>query len=137
MEANDLMIGDYVLSDNKIHKVTRLSLQRAAMQNVCDGAVTVARYDRLYPVPLTSEILRQNCFEVVTDLSCMLMYFSRVSDNTVVQIEDNRIAACPLWHVHVVIKDRAMVCDIRKDIDYIHELQHMLKLAKIPYEILL
>ena len=125
MKATDLMIGDWVEhivvgEQNRNHpmKVNLQDLYRiqSAISNSDDGLI-------VRPIPLTSEILEKNGFhhEKSGDWVCDEDY-----PNAIVYTFDCKLR---------IIQSYTMLTDI--DIEYIHELQHALRLCQIDKEITL
>lgn len=116
MTANELMVGDWVLDGTQLAQVTSIT---------CDGIVetTVNEYSNIEviePIPLTKEILDKNNLKY-GDYN---IFFDQYDETLVTQ-----------WGMrykddHFYIKN----CFIEK-IEFVHELQHFLKLLKVNKEI--
>ena len=83
---------------------------------------------------MTAEMVRDNWFEVKQDLSGTLMYLSLSRENILVHAEENHIGKHPVWHITVDTTYNDKPCVVQIDIDYVHELQHILRLVDAPFE---
>lgn len=127
MRSYDLMIGDWVFSprEDKPVRVVRIS--------ELDGSIGVFDNDKLFditayePIPLTKEILEQNGF-VITNEDCPFVWE----------------IICVYRTVTVFYKEKK--CTVFVDIDtshpitfadinYVHELQHVLKIGGVDKQI--
>lgn len=138
MRTNELMLGDYVHYYDNVFAVTCISNHGIiSLHDVANRETTLSRIDKLCPIPLTAELLRNNMFEVVSDLSGMVMYLSRSENGVIVHAEENRVAEYPAWHIRIMVADRKKDYDVKKNINYLHEFQNMLRLADSPFEIVI
>ena len=121
MKANELMIGDWV-------KLNGDPLPQQVQELLFDS-VTIQcwphRYDDIFPIPLTSEILDKN-FEMMENT-----YFWKISGRYMVDENfnfgiyyKNDFAT---WYSTVGLRE----------LHYVHELQHLMKDCKINKEITL
>ena len=62
MKATELMINDWVNSDFGI-----LQIKEIFEEAVRDSRGNDYEFDCIYPISLTSDILKSNCFELVSD----------------------------------------------------------------------
>lgn len=141
MKANELMIGDWVMVDDIEHTHP---LQVAEIFNKCgayyatlywDGMpdnvnpqTLVADVDKVFPIPLTKEILEKNGF--IRDMFYGEWQFDLDPfPFSVVQRENNS------WYLgreeHGIAHNREII-----DISHVHELQHALRLCGITREII-
>lgn len=135
MEANELMIGDWVYNNpayfnDDYNGVTEFpdELQSYKIERGEDLEETGC----YSPIPLTAEILEKNGFE------CEQMEFSRAIWNTY-KIADNlyfaicgEMKACGYYVGQ--LNDSDYIQNVLK-IDYVHELQHALRLCGIEKNI--
>lgn len=128
MKSEDLMIGDWV-SYNRTY-------QRVEEVNGIDNRVYLTEDEDvdcpdIYPIPITSEILEKNGFELSPDCGYEYIY----------EDEDRTIICCPRGTACInsacgyisVYAGCLSVEDM--PIDFVHELQHALKLCEIKIEI--
>lgn len=134
MKAKELALNDYVLFKGEAFGVTCVGLDVVAIQDISTGTITLVRAEELQPIPLTAEMVRENWFEVKQDLSGALMYFSLSRENITVHAEENHIGKHPVWHITVNTAYNDKPCVVQMDIDYVHELQHILRLVDAPFE---
>lgn len=118
MEANELMIGDFVLDGNVYAQVTSIT---------CDGNIETTHNEHsnielIEPIPLTQEILEKNGFRLKWDYDIKLM----VCDDIVIEIgvnykkyEDGKMylrkMLAPLYNVHQ-LQHAFRLCGIKKEI---------------------
>ena len=134
MKANELMIGDWVLAEGKPVQVTNISVLGGDIIRVINPFMS---YDTMYasnivalskgakdinmiePIPLTLEILEKNgwCLDEIDGSY-------RHYDNG-------------FWIGGRNAPFGIMVSNLYQDINYVHELQHLLKLCGINKEIVL
>lgn len=119
MDCKDLMIGDWVVlksngvqPDTKI-RITELSTDGGFVDD-CDNFIG---YEELDPIPLTEEILVKNGWEEQTD-GTNDFFVSRILPE--------------LWHY---VGTDYYSYDINIKIQYVHQLQHLLRLAGVQKEI--
>ena len=135
MKANDFLLGDYVMYFGKVCVVTHISHCAVVVEEVSgDRDSMLAQPNKLAPIPLTAEMFRENWFEIKNDLSGFLLYFSRSQDGITVHAEENHIGKHPVWHITVDTTYNDKPCVVQIDIDYVHELQHILRLVDAPFE---
>ena len=121
MKANDLMIGDWVQRSfnmgNKVPcKVVGISTEITVQFET--GARLYEALKEVEPIPLTAEILEKNGFDVM------------VFDNGDIIFAYGSL--CIIEHKGLLT---FKISDCRKRINYVHELQHALKLCGIDKEI--
>ena len=110
MEANELMIGDWVMIENysRICGIAEDGVYFADKN--CKGAIS---FDHIEPIPLTAEILERNGF---------------VLDGESWWYKDFRIVLSTSNGV-------SLICGRQMRFKYVHELQHALRLCQIDKEI--
>ncbi len=112
MKVTELIVGDWVLDGTQIAQITSIT---------CDGVIETtanefSNIEVIAPVPLTAEILEKNGFEFDGD------------------------DIYKLGDYHLVIEYRGglffgWVFCCRKQLNYVHELQHAMKLCGIDINI--
>lgn len=142
MRAEDLMVGDWVICTYpSINKPVRV----AEIKTVADNKLKIVIYDDdislvfnetyIDPIPLTPEILEKNGFEKL-DFS----HF-QIGDRRLVLDADGRWDGPLSWHWVVTemstnAKGQPVVLDYYvATINYVHQLQHALRLCGITKEI--
>lgn len=129
MFAEDLMIGDWVLFDDNLNKIRSLTNDNGC--TLSNKLHSVMTYD-LKPVPLTSEILEKNGFELKIDPYSNRKYFllgKNVYNMDVYWINGSILLVEEQYEPQTY----AYVCEC----EYVHELQHKLKDLKIKKDIIL
>lgn len=141
MKANELMIGDWVMP-------LRKSIEKPCMIVTIDGGTNACWIDNreysgmvlcsdLKPIPLTPEILEKNGFEKL-DFS-----HYHINDRTLVLDADGKWEGPLSWHWVVTemdtnTKGQPVVLDYYvATINFVHQLQHALRLCGIEKEITL
>ena len=140
MEKNELMLGDWVLwhdkgwaSDGKQCEETRrcqitsirecgFSVEWTDEDGFCDVENNVFDED-VKPIPLTSEILEKNGWKDIS-FDSEADYYN--DDVEMVSFYEGKDGNAWWWHVGL---------ELAAPINYVHELQHILKLFKIDKEI--
>jgi hypothetical protein len=135
LKVTDLMVGDWVMSFGAPHKVVGIRtdmFEPHIRTDMSDTWYEEGIENLLEPIPLTPEILEKNGF-VKGDT----MYFG------------DEIYCVELFNIHYDNEERRFwVCNFFESeygkemmdifrIDYVHELQHALRLCKVDKEIVL
>lgn len=115
MESNELMIGDWVLCT---HYKDKPFYKQFGLDDFVKGSCSFCE-----PIPLTDKILRKNGFEYHHKNFASLSPEHPFAIEMLKWPDENGIG---LWEVGGIIKVR-----------YVHELQHVLKMAEIDKEITL
>lgn len=134
MEIRDLMVGDWVMctyprSINKPGRVEEIKIYGDELRATVfvEGSHLIVSSKSIEPIPITPELLLANGF--VIDPFCGVGYFTK--DNRIYL--DNRLPNYPRkWFGHIDNEDYQSVCTF--DIDYLHQLQHMLRLYEYEKE---
>lgn len=136
MSGKELMIGDWVYykNDNKYHQISSVNMQR-------DGSVLIAiendlSFDYMFePIPIKRIHLTKNGFKA-KDIEDTLFVF-RDGYTIAVQFDEgindteNDLNIPPMVYLSIKFAEK----DIWIPIEYIHELQHAMKLFEIDKEI--
>ena len=137
MKCTDLMIGDWVYCEGQ-PTPENVTIQTIAEDGVWfngphyEGA---ASYDRIFPIPITPEILEKNGFEKqgfpgwkISTKDYIILWRNDYQD--VLDIRSFNLRICSFHESHIM--------DIRRArFNYVHELQHALRLCGIKKEIVL
>jgi len=121
MKANELMIGDWVLFDHNPVRVAILGAAQDSLGLAVGDNVFGQPYSIIEPIPLTAEILEKNGFDM--------------DDYTVHFKEDEH------YMLELVFEDDELKWTINcneytiMNFEYVHELQHALRLCGIEKEI--
>lgn len=139
MKANELMLGDWVM-DLSPCVIDAVSAEDICTYRNADGYIT-ANPRNLKPVPLTPEILLKNGFvnDFYEDVSVADYHTVRVEGYTYngkkeVEGWDDCLITCCNGQVDVVTDFHG---EVHKEIMYVHELQHCLKLVGLKKDIVL
>ena len=112
MKATELMIGDWVNSDFGIFQVNEIFEDA-----VRDNGGNDYEFDCIYPILLTGEILKDNCFA-----------FDEIDGSY-------RHTDLGLWIGGRCEPFGCMISNIYIELNYVHELQHALRMCGIEKEI--
>ena len=136
MNARELMIGDWIYSksDNKNHKVNSIIIQK-------DGSVLVAMEDDLSfdymfePIPIKRIHLTKNGF-YAKDMADTIFVFRDGYQITVqfdegINDPENDLQIPPLAYLSIKFAEK----DLWLPIEYVHELQHAMRLFGIDKQI--
>ena len=124
MKASDLMIGDYVtvIPSGMIIQVAAVHKRKVAY-HACTSKLSWVREGLLRPIPLTREILEKNGMKFRTNVG----WFAEDDDGS---LEISTKGENVYWTIndweYSILK-----------LNYVHELQHALKLCRIEKEIVL
>ena len=128
MKTTDLMIGDWVQNQDGSIKGRIVNID--AYQNRVEFGTYTIDADFVYPIPLTSEILEKNGFEIDKNFKN-----SNYKKNVYI------LAGCVKWKDDVVFVD--FISEVEGSVlfltscKYVNNLQHLLKDLEIEKEIVL
>lgn len=135
MKANELMIGDMVGYSSLTRMVTAINPpyfidlgngERTTITNVC--------IEHLNPIPISEELLAKNGFKHEYDCICEYTYYIREIDGYFVEI---KIGCSNMGdeyvNCHIDNCDRNSVANA--DIRYLHQLQNLLNIMNIKFDI--
>ena len=121
MTHTDLQIGDYVYHKDKIVKVDILTPSDLNLAVADEDGSDDALYKDIKPIPITPEILAMNGFKY------------RIEDDLVFWVNDSRYIEYNSFNNSFIILGESStfygICN------YVHELQHALRLCKIDKEV--
>ena len=127
MDANELMIGDYVINTdfdkNKVERVETVETTRLWLSD--ERTYTPIVY--IKPIELTMEILVKNGFKKKSDYKCTL--YEDYYELYAWEFNDG------MWQISGHSSEFAGIPDQQVDVCYVHELQHALRLFGIDKEI--
>lgn len=134
MEANELMIGDYVIRKNvpkEILIVDTIDSIRDIVYLDLDGLGITEKLENIEPIPLTPKILEKNGF-----VQSMSHNWLIVIDNIMIEIREpeHNIAIWLDWAEH---ETETYASYMLPGPNYVHELQHALRLCNITKEIVI
>ena len=139
MKANELMIGDWV------QDITPVVIDAISNEDICTyrdehGYIT-ANPSNLKPIPLTAEILEKNEFDIaILNNKEPEAYLRMGYLNDDGEMEDVAYDIIidhhkTYWELTIINNDKG--CRIDININYVHQLQHALRLCGIDKEIVL
>ena len=144
MKPEELMIGDYITfsdvqNDDNCPKLKVIALNEVDVYVSVDGdpVADLCGPEDIAGIPLTPEILKKNGFEKL-DFS-----HYHIKDRTLVLDADGKWKGPLSWHwvfteMDTNAKGQPVVIDYYvATINYVHELQHALRLCRIEKEIIL
>ena len=127
MKINDLMIGDFITFGSEIHKVLTVDADGVLFLDGCDDSIPIGLIE---PVPITNDFLKKNF-----KLHIEPHYIEWRSEDRRVTINDLSNMEDRDWYCH--IDNESFETIGGADIQYVHELQHLLRLCGIDKEIVL
>lgn len=138
MKAQDFMIGDIVAVNNTPLRIAALGTAKAGFIDA-KGEMFYHYYDNIEPIPLTTEILEKNGFELqkqdfTSEKLYKLKYESLYVETYSSDIDPRFRVGCSIGdYIHFNIRSRILMsfCTIH----YVHELQRALKLCGIDKNI--
>lgn len=138
MKANELQIGDYVDYRGQVIKVTSL-YDKGGSNEVgwSDKESVWVNADNVVPIPLITEILKKNGFETEDDVHFSIQGQSDILELLLVELPFDG------YYFDIVRTEKTInKCNQRcyidryfASIDYVHQLQHALRLCGIEKEI--
>ena len=131
MKANELMIGDWVWD------ITPVVIDAIGNEYICIyraeyGYITV-NLTNLKPIPLTDEILEKNGFPLDVEETNHPLYKGTEIKEYIISMPPNEYKEHLIWNGEYYI----MFDSPKIRIDYVHQLQHALRLCGIDKEIVL
>ena len=131
MKATDLMIGDWVKCTDPRCEGHQVDLIDNGNEEVgLDGEID--NFENIIPIPLTPEILEKN-FGKPYPRGGFHNYRMEKDETIAFVIEDRRVSAAPDNRVVFCRVPDTYICDV----NYVHELQHALRLCGIDKELTL
>lgn len=134
MKVNELMIGDWVKIKNlknPIRQITCIDERLGKVDFLDDKELIITSIDNVLPIPLTEEILEKNGFEEDDYFFKYIFYF----DNR--RVKSSSIEVVPQdgnWN-EIEMNIYSGKADISSSVEYVHELQHALRLCGVDKEI--
>lgn len=125
MKATELMIGDWVCFDGDVEHTNPVQIDIVSQE---EAGVDGDYYDRWLPIPLTAEILEKN-FPKPRGEYWADGDFPQIGYSIPCHTDGH------LPYVEVSIYDPARVMEFEMYLNYVHELQHAMRLCGIEKEI--
>ena len=126
MNANELMIGDWVLYDNYPARVKLIGDTMVKLRNF-DYCIDV---DHVLPIPLTAEILEKNGWKKEPQIDPAVSVCIQLFNDDYFLDEEIRVDCDPYGDYHFMHKGTHFCF-----VNYVHELQHALRLCGIKKEV--
>ena len=133
MKVTDLMIGDLILINNTPHKIQAIDSIDAEIQ--ADDELYYVGEDRhhsenkIEPIPLTTEILEKNGFEMFKYDGWVHYY--RIFGNSAIPFVLHSMIGGEMLSQEVDIFSTSTNTNCGIDVNYVHELQHALRLCRL------
>ena len=144
MRVNELMVGNYVDYCGNAFKVTDLSspwprvddrYNNKSVVTIFNGGIFTVDTEEVQPIHITEEFLIQNGFvaETIHADECVVNYYKLRLDNCKIVISDVSNIFGRDWTIHV---DDAFRCSIASAcVHYVHQMQNMLNILDIEWEV--
>lgn len=131
MKANELMVGDFVMMGRKNYRCANICGHTNDV--LLDNGV-ITNVGNLNPIPLTPEILEKNGIVYDYDETECVADYTYVNIKGYQFHDDDNGVLIDYCNGHIkIINDCIGTIDM--DINYVHELQHALRLLNIEKEI--
>ena len=127
MKIDELMIGDHIIAYNQFKIIRKIDKKKNEVY--CEESITSIEDKDIHPIPITSEILEKNGFKEDVH-NCSIFY-----DWSNLDGDDVTLRRYPCGYFELHITDNENLRNVRFPIDYVHELQHALRLCGIDKEI--
>lgn len=136
MDAKDLISGDLVKEHCIGDFVFRVSsITKHIVGSILDGDICASSIDKVEPIPITEKILLDNGFERPEILHYSYEEFVKVVDGVnVYMYKENEIWLFTMDNIPCV-RTSAQTAHICIGMNYVHELQHILRFFNIDLEI--
>lgn len=132
MTDKELMVNDFVLWNGKIARIETIWLNSHAVKLIVgkDKIYRDAFLTDIKPIPITPEILKKNGFYYDTEDDSFIIR-SSIYGNLIYQIRICNIDDKGYFQVYILTD----LCSTTICIEYVHDLQHLLRLCKVDKEI--
>lgn len=138
MRANELMIGNFIYIENRrvpeIVRVDRIDGKRLLCRSYDKAEAIEVSSKFCNPIPITEEWLTKNEFKREYDCICEYTYYIREIDGYFVEI---KIGCSNMGddyvNCHIDNCDRNSAANA--DIQYVHQLQNLLNIMNIKFDI--
>ena len=133
MKATELMIGDWVYDSYHKANATVTTLTRALLWvSLKDNNHWQLKYDEVEPIPLTAEILKKNGFEEEHGYREIVYLYSNDFYNICIHLKERNYTNGAYTFANI-----SHGCTFIEELptNYVHELQHVMRLCKIKKEI--
>ena len=138
MKAEELMIGDWLFYKGQVaafpFKVEQITKKKVGYHaEPCENRIYYLRLSECNPIPLTPEILEKNGFKMVLDINKLPTYRIKWTRNpnlyfTIFTGVDG------YWNP---VGFGVTIGGVNGEVDYVHQLQHALRICRINKEIVL
>ena len=140
MKANELMIGDWVectywvpSKQLKVAEIRRIMDDETKIGVYSDDLILIFRQTEVKPIPLTAEILEKNGFKKIREGRFLL---ENLEDNYWVKFYPKDANYTGGFYDYIDL-DSGCISIREMPIEFVHELQHALRLCGIKKEIVL
>jgi hypothetical protein len=138
MRANELMIGNFIYIKNRrvseIVRVDRIDGCRLLCRHYDKAAAVDVSSRFCNPIPITEEWLTKNGFKSEYDCICEYTYYIREIDGYFVEVKiDCSNMGDEYVNCHIDNCDRNSVANA--DIQHVHQLQNLLNIMNIKFDI--
>ena len=138
MKAEELMIGDWLFYKGQVaafpFKVEQITKKKVGYHaEPCENRIHYLILSECDPIPLTPEILEKNGFKMVLDINKLPTYRIKWTRNpnlyfTIFTGVDG------YWNP---VGFGVTIGGVNEEVDYVHQLQHALRICRINKEIVL
>lgn len=143
MEVSELMIGNAVQYNGNPFKVTDISRAWPRVEakhnnkpvvTIFDGGIFTVGLDEISPIPITEEFLVKNGFYREFDNICEIIYYKREIDGYYVDVQLGCSNSGDWYFVCHIDNDR--LCTVASaDVQYVHQLQNLLNIMNIKFDV--
>lgn len=143
MKVSELMIGNAVQYNGNPFKVTDISrawprveckYNNKPVVTLFDGGIFTVGLDEIEPIPITEEWLTKQGFKSGYDCICEYTYHIREIDGYFVEV---KIGCSNMGdeYIHCHIDNCSRCTVANADIQYVHQLQNLLNIMNIKFDI--
>lgn len=123
LKPNEIMVNDYIIVEN-------LYIQPKNIKHLLDLERLYKSGKHIRPIPITDEILKKNGFRVVASI---VGYYELESKDGRININNASNTLGRSWNIHIDNEDFDTIGSM--DVEYVHQLQQVLRLCRIKEEI--
>lgn len=119
MKPNELRLGDYIKYDAEDDIFKVIVLEETVSFKNSKGLVLEEKYKNIKPIKLTRE-----CLERAGFIRMPFSGYKKVINGNTISITDLYESTSKKWTIH--IDDKEFMCLFYYEINYLHELQHII-----------
>ena len=136
MKANEMKVGSQVVIDNEHYRVMQISPNRVWYAKAYSDRWKCSLLCDIKPTSITEKIILSNGFKLderMKELGLEEKFYSRIVDEHLLTIREGSNTIGRDWCIQ--IDDRNGCSIASADIQYVHQMQHLLNIMDIKWEV--